>query len=70
MPPTSFLLNNAMDEQIVDASVEKDAGWTEAACSRLTAECADGFVASVGCVVPQAAASTMTTAEMAANRFI
>jgi len=36
----------------------------------LAVEFAAGFVASVGCVVPHAvAASAMTTAEMAANRF-
>src|SRR5215212_8901815 len=56
---TSSLLNNAIDEQIVDASLANDAGWT-AASSRLAAESADVFVASVGCV-PQAAATSART---------
>src|SRR3954451_11776286 len=68
--PTSFLSNNAIDEQIVDASAAKDAVWTAVACSGLAAEVAAGFVASVGCVVPQAVASAVATADMAANRFM
>src|SRR2546423_4281003 len=65
--PTSFLSNNAIDEQIVDASAAKDAVWTAVACSGLAAEVAAGFVASVGCVVPQAGASAVGTAGMAAS---
>src|SRR4051794_3898574 len=69
--PTSFLLNNAIVEQIADASAAKDAGWPAAAWAPVAAEFADDFVASDWCVVPQAVAvSAMARAEMAANRVI